>query len=258
MWDNCLAVDEDRSGLPPSATNTKGAAIEQDELNIMSDSNTNMASAINNAKAAPAGKKAKAAPQAAKAAAPAPRAVTQQARAVVTFATAARVCANEGVATRISRLYGLDEVDYHAVREAHEEHLVKAADALAGSLNDKALEMHLQRIVDAYVRSAHGAGNFYDGKAAIARQLTSAIANEDRDEDRPGIDGTENKAQRACEFAAQVGLQSYALLAAAHGAIDAYAHVTGQDWKPYEGMQAPSQGVTRQAVAIRAAAFDKE
>ena len=224
----------------------------------MSDSNTNMASAINNAKAAPAGKKAKAAPQAGKAAVPAPRAATQQARAVVTFATAARVCANEGVATRISRLYGLDEVDYHATREAHEEHLVKAANALAGSLNEKALEMHLQRIVDAYVRSAHGAGNFYDGKAAIARQLTSAIANEDRDEDRPGIDGTENKAQRACEFAAQVGLQSYALLAAAHGAIDAYAHVTGQDWKPYEGMQAPSQGVSRQAVAIRAAAFDKE
>ncbi len=224
----------------------------------MSDSNTNMASAITNAKAAPAGKKAKAAPQAAKAAAPAPRVASQQARAVVTFATAARVCANEGVATRISRLYGLDEVDYHATREAHEEHLVKTADALAGSLNEKALEMHLQRIVDAYVRSAHGAGNFYDGKAAIARQLTSAIANEDRDEDRPGIDGTENKAQRACEFAAVVGLQSYALLAAAHGAIDAYAHVTGQDWKPYEGMQAPSQGVSRQAVAIRAAAFDKE
>lgn len=220
----------------------------------MSDSNTNMASAITNAKAGTAGKKAKAAPQAGKAAVPAPRAASQQARAVVTFATAARVCANEGVATRISRLYGLDEVDYHAVREAHEEHLVKTADALTGSLNDKALEMHLQRIVDAYVRSAHGAGNFYDGKAAIARQLTSAIANEDR----PGIDGTENKAQRACEFAAQVGLQSYALLAAAHGAIDAYAHVTGQDWKPYEGMQAPSQGVSRQAFAIRAAAFDKE
>ncbi len=244
------------AGCPPSARNTKGAAIEQDELNIMSDSNTNMASAITNAKAAKG--KAKPATQAAKAALPAPRVASQQARAVVTFATAARVCANEGVATRISRLYGLDEVDYHATREAHEEHLVKTADALAGSLNEKALEMHLQRIVDAYVRSAHGAGNFYDGKAAIARQLTSAIANEDRDEDRPGIDGTENKAQRACEFAAQVGLQSYALLAAAHGAIDAYAHVTGQDWKPYEGMQAPSQGVSRQAVAIRAAAFDKE
>ncbi len=39
------------AGCPPSATNTKGAAIEQDELNIMSDSNTNMASAITNAKA---------------------------------------------------------------------------------------------------------------------------------------------------------------------------------------------------------------
>jgi len=117
-----------------------------------------------------------------------------------------------------------------------------------GERFEKPLEMHMQRIVDGFVRSAHGAGMFYDGKAAVARNLSSKIANEDRDEDRLGVDGTENRAQRACGFAATVGLQAYALLAAAHGAVDAYAYVCGSDWKPYEGMG--GQAVSRQAISI--------
>jgi len=186
---------------------------------------------------------------------------TQGQRTVVTFETAVRICPNEAVATKISRLYGLDAVDYHAICEDTEEHLAVSAKILGNNLGErpeKALEMHMQRIVDSFVRSAHGAGNFYDGKAAIARDASSAIANEDRDEDRQGIDGTQNRAQRACEFAAVVGLQAYALLAAAHGAINAYAHVCGQDWKPYEGMGGGAQAITRQALTIRASAFNRE
>ena len=186
-----------------------------------------------------------------------PRAA-QGARAVVTFDSAARICPNEGVATKIVSRFGLEAVDYHAIREATEQHLAQAAKALADNLNEKALQMHMQRIVDAFVRSAHGAGNFYDAKAAQARDLTSKVANADRDEDRPGIDNTANRAERACEFAAEVGLQAYALLAAAHGAVDAYAHVTGQDWKPYEGNTAPSRQVDRQAAAARVGAFDRD
>ena len=217
----------------------------------MSQADTNIVSPA----AASKGRKAKAAPQQQKAQAPAPR--PQQGRTVVTLETAARICPNEAVASKITALFGLDGVDYHAIREATEEHMAKGAEALADTLNEKALEMHMQRIVDAYVRSAHGAGTFYDGKAAIARQLSSSISNDDRDEDRPGIDNLANKAERARSFAAQVGLQAYALLAAAHGAVDAYAHVCGQDWKPYEGMQAPAQHITRQAAAAQASAFDR-
>ena len=182
----------------------------------------------------------------------------QGARPVVTFYSAARICPNEGVATKIVSRFGMEAVDYHAIREATEQHLAQAAKALADNLNEKALQMHMQRIVDAFVRSAHGAGNFYDAKAAQARDLTSKVANADRDEDRPGIDNTANRAERACEFAAEVGLQAYALLAAAHGAVDAYAHVTGQDWKPYEGNTAPSRQVDRQAAAARVGAFDRD
>jgi len=130
-----------------------------------------------------------------------------------------------------------------------------SAKVLADNLGEwfeKPLEMHMQRIVDGFVRSAHGAGMFYDGKAAVARNLSSKISNEDRF----GVDGTENRAQRACGFAATVGLQAYALLAAAHGAVDAYAHVCGSDWKPYEGMG--GQAVSRQAISMQAGAFDRD
>ena len=189
------------------------------------------------------------------------QAAAQATRTVVTMDTAARLCPNEAVAAKIVRMYGLDAVDYHAIREATEEHLAVSAKVLADNLGErfeKPLEMHMQRIVDGFVRSAHGAGNFYDQKAKLARDATSAIANDDRDEDRQGIDGTENRAQRACRFAAEVGLQAYALLAAAHGAVDAYAHVCGSDWKPYEGAGGSSQAIGRRAITLQASAFTRD
>ena len=193
---------------------------------------------------------------------PAVRQAAQATRTVVTMDTAARLCPNEAVAAKIVRMYALDEVDYHAIREATEEHLAVSAKVLADNLGErfeKPLEMHMQRIVDGFVRSAHGAGNFYDQKAKLARDATSAIANDDRDEDRQGIDGLENKAQRACRFAAEVGLQAYALLAAAHGAVDAYAHVCGRDWKPYEGSTGnQGQAIGRRALTLQASAFTRD
>ena len=192
---------------------------------------------------------------------PAVRQAAQATRTVVTMDTAARLCPNEAVAAKIVRMYALDEVDYHAIREATEEHLAVSAKVLADNLGErfeKPLEMHMQRIVDGFVRSAHGAGNFYDQKAKLARDATSAIANDDRDEDRQGIDGLENKAQRACRFAAEVGLQAYALLAAAHGAVDAYAHVCGRDWKPYESNAGSAQAIGRRAITMQASAFTRD
>jgi len=222
---------------------------------------TAMQAAMAAAKPAKGNKTKAAAKQAAKTETqqPARRAALQGQRTVITFATAELMCPNEAVAIKIARLYGLDAVDYHAIRESTEEQLALSAKVLADNLGErfeKPLEMHMQRIVDGFVRSAHGAGMFYDGKAAVARDLSSKIANEDRDEDRLGVDGTENRAQRACGFAATVGLQAYALLAAAHGAVDAYAHVCGSDWKPYEGMG--GQAVSRQAISMQAGAFDRD
>ena len=133
-----------------------------------------------------------------------------------------------GLAESLSRTFGIEPIDYAAIREGTEENVVRSANVLRDDLNDKAMEMHLQRIVGAYVISAHGAATFYQAKVTTARDLTMASQNDDRDEDRPGVIGFESKADRARRFAAQMGLQAYALMAAAEGAIHAYAHITGE------------------------------
>ena len=89
----------------------------------------------------------------------------------------------------------------------------------------------------------------------MARDLNSKVANEDRDEDRMGVDGLANDAERAREFAAQMAVQAFALLAAAEGAVDAYAQVTGSDWKPYQGNSRPATSVSRQAADAQIAAL---
>ena len=130
-----------------------------------------------------------------------------------------------------------------------------AAKALRDTLSEKAMQIHLQRIVGAYVTSAHGAGQFYQQKVSQARDLTSKLANEDRDEDRDGGTGFETKAERARLFAAEMGLQAYALLAAGEGAVSAYAHITGEDWKPYEPPAMNTQGIARRSATEQMAAL---
>jgi hypothetical protein len=176
---------------------------------------------------------------------------TQAERTVITLETAVRVCPCAGQVAAIIRAFGLPDVDYDALRDATEEQIARSATGLTPILSEKALEMHLQRIVDAFVRSAHGAGSFFQTKADIARDLSSKVANEDRDEDRTGIDGTANRAERAREFAGQMAIQAYALLAAADGAVQAYAQVTGSEWKPFAGNVRPHRTVERQAAAAQ-------
>jgi hypothetical protein len=79
------------------------------------------------------------------------------------------------------------------------------------------MQIHLQRIVGAYVGSAHGAGQFYSRAVSEARDATAKAANDARDEDLDGQVGLTGTAQRKCEFAADMGLQAHALLMAAVG-----------------------------------------
>ena len=183
---------------------------------------------------------------------PAPR--TQRTRQAITFETVKALAPHEALAANLSRTFALDPVDYHAIREGTEEHMVRLANELTDNLNEKALEIHLQRIVDAFVRSAHGAANFYGTKVTEARDLTAASQNDHRDEDREPVYGFQSKAQRARQFAAETGLQAYALMAAAEGAIHAYAHVTGNTWKPY-AQPASAENLSRRSAAEELAAF---
>jgi len=176
-------------------------------------------------------------------------------RDAITFERATAVCPNERIAANLARNFGLDPVDYHVVREAHEEAIGRMANAFGKTLGEKATAMHFQRIVGALVSSAFAAGGFYGDKVTEARDLTAKLQNEDRDEDREGVYGFESKAQRARHFAAQMGLQAFAQLAAAEGAVDAYAAITGETWKPYVAPADNSQAVDRKAAAAELAAF---
>ncbi len=155
-------------------------------------------------------------------------------RQSITFDLVARLAPHQGLAENLVRTFGLDPVDYDGIRDATGEHIAAAAKAFS---------------------SAFGAAQFYGTKKSAAMELTSRLLNDDRDEDRDGPAGFESKAERARLFAAEMALQSFALMAAAEGALAAYADITGEDWKPYEAPVAPAASVARKSAAVEMAAF---
>lgn len=185
-----------------------------------------------------------------------PRRSATQNRPAITYEDAERLCPHQGLADNLARTFALDGVDMAAIREAMEQHITQTAEIMQGALNERAMAMHLQRIVGAYVGSAYGAGSFYTQKVTVARDETTKMANDHRDEDRDGVLGFESKAARARQFAAEMGLQAAALLAAADGAVHAYEHVVGEAWKPYQPSGTDSsRTVTRRAASEEMAAF---
>ena len=159
----------------------------------------------------------------------------QRTRQAITLELVHALTPTEGKADTMSTTFGHEPVDHAGIRENVEEHVVRLANELRDNLNDKAMALFLQRVVGSFVGAAHGAAVFYRNKQSDALQLHSRLLNDARDEDRDGVLGFESKAQRAASFAAQMGLQACALYAAAQGAVSAYAHMTGDEWKPYEG-----------------------
>ena len=175
-----------------------------------------------------------------------------QTRPALTFETAVQLCPHQGVAESVATAFGLIVPEYEEIRAEHAAALKQMAATFEGSLNDKATEMHFQRIVGALVSSAVGAGRFYSEKVGEARNATARAADGGDDEHGAPI-GLESKAQRIREFAADMAMQAYALLAAAHGAIDAYKDLTGEDWKAYEAK--PDAQVEQKAAASQMGAF---
>lgn len=166
-------------------------------------------------------------------------------------------CPDSAQALRISESFGLAILDSDGIRDLHERLVIETAESLKDGLSDRAMQIHLQRIVGAYVGSAHGAGQFYSRALSEAREATAKLANDVRDEDLDGPVGFESQAQRKREFAADMGLQSHALRMAAEGAIAAYEHVIGESWKPFERqVEAPGETVNKKAAAVQMAAFE--
>lgn len=161
-------------------------------------------------------------------------------------------CPDATQATRISESFGLPVLDSDGIRDLHERLIVETATSLSEGLGERAMQIHLQRIVGAYVRSAHGAGQFYSRAVTEARDATAKAANDARDEDLDGPVGFDGAAQRKREFAADMALQSHALRMAAEGAIAAYEQVVGEHWKPFERpIENPGNAVDRKAAALQ-------
>lgn len=165
-------------------------------------------------------------------------------------------CPDASQATLISESFGLPVLDSDGIRVLHEKLIIETADALHEGLGERAMQIHLQRIVGAFVGSAHGAGQFYSRAVTEARDATAKVANDTRNEDLDGPVGFDSAAQRKREFAADMGVQSHALRMAAEGAAAAYEHVVGEKWKPFErAVENPGQTVDRKAAELQMAAL---
>lgn len=184
-----------------------------------------------------------------------PHSSSQSARRPLTLDLARALAPRPEQAEKIAVSFGLDPVDYDGIRNETARAVQVMADGFARALNEKATAMHFQRLVQALVGSAVGAGEFYSQKVSEARDLTSRLANDHRDEDRDGPAGFESKAERARSFAAQMALQAFAQLAAADGGVKAYLEVTGEAWKPYVAAADNTQSVSRRTATEEMAAF---
>ena len=181
-----------------------------------------------------------------------PSARVVQLRKGATLEMVRLTCPDAAQALRIAESFGTAVVDGDGVRDTHERLIIETADALSEGLAERAMQIHLQRIVGAYVGSAHGAGQFYSRAVTEARDATAKAANDARDDDRDGIVGYDSSAQRKREFAADMGIQAFSLRMAAEGAVAAYEHVVGEAWKPFDRpVDNPGQSLDRKAAAAQ-------
>ncbi|MEA2851437.1 MAG: hypothetical protein QOE02_1456 [Rhodospirillaceae bacterium] len=165
-------------------------------------------------------------------------------------------CPDAAQANRISDNFGLATLDSDGICDLHERLIIESAQALKDGLRERAMQIHLQRIVGAYVGSAHGAGQFYSRAVTEARDATAKLANDSRDEDLDGPVGFDSAAQRKREFAADMALQAHALRMAAEGAVTAYEQVVGETWKPFERhIELASETVGRKAAKLQMESF---
>jgi hypothetical protein len=178
----------------------------------------------------------------------------QPVRQAITLESVHAITPSEVKAEQMSVTFSLEPVAHASIRENIEELVVRIANELRDNLNDKAMPIFLQRVVGSFVGAAHGAAIFYGNKKSDALALHHKLLNDHRDEDRDGVYGFESRAARAAEFAAEMGLQASALYAAAEGAVAAFAAVTGDEWKPYEGSQ-PTGAVAQKATDAMMAAL---
>ena len=185
-----------------------------------------------------------------------PAANVVQLRKSTTLEMVRLCCPDAAQVSRICESFGVAIPDSDGIQETHERLIVETAQSFSEGFGERAMQIHLQRIVGAYVGSAHGAGQLYSRAVSEARDATAKAANDMREEDRDGPVGFDSAAQRKREFAANMALQSHCLRMAAEGAVAAYAQVVGETWKPFDRpVENPGQTLDHKAAAAQLAAF---
>lgn len=165
-------------------------------------------------------------------------------------------CPDAAQSSLISESFGLPVLDSDGIRDLHEKLIIETASTLDEGLGERAMQIHMQRIVGSFVGSAYGAGQFYSRAVTEARDATAKAACDDRDEDVGGPVGFDSAAQRKREFAADMALQAHALRMAAEGAVTAYEHVVGEKWKPFERtVENLGKTIDRKAAELQMSAF---
>ena len=177
-----------------------------------------------------------------------------QTRPALTFDIAVQLCPHQGMAEKVAETFGLIVPEYDAIREQHARALRSMWTAFGESLNEKATEMHFQRIVGSLISSAVGAGRFYSDKVSEARAAAARAADGGREPDAPV--GFESRALRVAEFAADMAMQAFALLAAADGAVQAFKEITGDDWVAYQAHDEAQGGLQQRSLKTQLSAFD--
>ena len=182
-----------------------------------------------------------------------------------TLERAASLCPRLKLAENIARTFAMecvaaDGVEEWAagIRETTEEHVAQAAQLLSGTLGETAMKISMQRIVEAHVSNAINAGIYYQGRLSVMLDLNTKGRNDDRDEDRDGPAGFESKAERARQFTAEKAMEAFALLAAAEGAVSAFAHVIGENWKAYQPAQQTGGTLRQRSAAAELQAFAED
>ncbi|MDE2361128.1 MAG: hypothetical protein KGM42_00510 [Hyphomicrobiales bacterium] len=179
-----------------------------------------------------------------------------QPRKAATLEMVRLTCPDASQVRLIAESFGLAFLDSDGIRDSHQRLIVETSEDLKEGLGERAMQIHLQRIVGAYVGSAHGAGQFYSRAVTEARDVTAKAANDARDDDLDGPVGFGSAAQRKREFAADMALQAHALCKAAEGAAAAYEQIVGEAWKPFErAIENAAQSVGRKAAEMQMAAF---
>jgi hypothetical protein len=176
---------------------------------------------------------------------------------LVSWEAVVRVGPTATMASNISRCFALDMPDYADIRDTTEALVGGSARALGEGFHPVALKMHLQRIVYAFVSSAFQAADFAEDKQDAARQHGSKLRNEARDEDRSGVAGFDSRHEGLRDLAARTTLQAYALMAAAEGALSAYEHLVGEEWKPFAA-RSENGSVAKRSADAEMSAFDRE